>query len=134
MTPSSTAKASKKLLRAFSSGSVKILIASDAASRGMDIPDITHVINYDIPPSATSYVHRVGRTARAGKPGEAWTLVTKSEAAWFWRQLAKGDNINRGAKKVTRVEWKERSVEYNRRRTYEAALAELQEAVAGTGG
>lgn len=134
MTPSSTAKASKKLLKAFSSGSVKILIASDAASRGLDIPDITHVVNYDIPPSATSYVHRVGRTARAGKPGEAWTLVTKSEAAWFWNQLAKGDNIKRGSKKVARVEWKERSVEYNRRRTYEAALAELQEAVAGTDG
>ncbi|KAF1980004.1 P-loop containing nucleoside triphosphate hydrolase protein [Bimuria novae-zelandiae CBS 107.79] len=129
MSPSSTAKASKKLLRSFSSGSIKILIASDAASRGLDIPDISHVINYDIPTSTTSYVHRVGRTARAGKTGEAWTLVTKSEAGWFWNQLAKGDNIRRGNKKVRRVEWKERSVEYNRRRTYEVALAELQEAV-----
>lgn len=134
MTPSSTAKASKKLLRSFSSGSVKILIASDAASRGLDIPDITHVINYDIPSSMTSYVHRVGRTARAGKAGEAWTLVTKSEAAWFWKQVAKGDNIRRGEKKVKRVEWKERNVEFNRRRTYEAALAELQEAVVGADG
>ncbi|KAJ4360520.1 ATP-dependent RNA helicase dbp6 [Didymosphaeria variabile] len=134
MTPSSTAKASKKLLRSFSSGSVKILVASDAASRGLDIPDITHVINYDIPPGVTNYVHRIGRTARAGKPGEAWTLVMKSEAAWFWKQLARGDNIRRGDKKVTRVEWKERNVEYNRRRTYEAALAELQEAVAGADG
>ncbi|KAL1598933.1 ATP-dependent RNA helicase dbp6 [Paraconiothyrium brasiliense] len=131
MTPSSTAKASKKLLRSFSSGSVKILVASDAASRGLDIPDITHVINYDVPPGITNYVHRVGRTARAGKPGVAWTLVMKSEAAWFWKQVARGDNIRRGDKKVTRVEWKERSVEYNRRRTYGAALAELQEAVAG---
>ncbi|KAL5375830.1 hypothetical protein DPSP01_010935 [Paraphaeosphaeria sporulosa] len=134
MTPSSTAKQSKKLLKAFSSGSVKILIASDAASRGLDISGITHVVNYDIPPSATSYVHRVGRTARAGKSGEAWTLVTKSEAAWFWKQLAKGNSIRRGGKTVARVQWKERSVEYNRRRTYEAALAELQEAVAGTDG
>lgn len=134
MAPSSTAKASKKLLRAFSSGSVKILIASDAASRGLDIPDISHVINYDIPPSHTSYVHRVGRTARAGKAGEAWTLVTKTEAGWFWNQLAKGDNVRRGEKKIKRVEWKERSVEYNRRRTYEAALVELQGAVEGNDG
>ncbi|KAJ4291971.1 ATP-dependent RNA helicase dbp6 [Kalmusia sp. IMI 367209] len=134
MTPSSTAKASKKLLRSFSSGSTKILIASDVASRGLDIPDITHVINYDIPPSNTSYVHRVGRTARAGKAGEAWTLFTKSEAAWFWNQLARGDNIRRGERKVKRVEWKDRSVEYNRRRTYDAALAELQGAVESADG
>lgn len=134
MAPSSTAKALKKLLRSFSSGSVKILIASDAASRGLDIPDISHVVNYDMPTSNTSYVHRVGRTARAGKAGEAWTLVTKTEAGWFWNQVAKGDSIRRGKKKVKRVEWKERSVEYNRRRTYEAALAELQGAVEGADG
>jgi ATP-dependent RNA helicase DDX51/DBP6 len=131
MTPSSTAKASKKLLKSFSSGSIKILVASDAASRGLDIPDITHVINYDIPSSVTSYVHRVGRTARANKAGEAWTLLTKTEAAWFWNQLARGDTIRRGDKKVKRVEWKEGDVTSNRKQTYEAALAELQKAVVG---
>ncbi|KAF1950058.1 P-loop containing nucleoside triphosphate hydrolase protein [Byssothecium circinans] len=131
MTPSSTSKAAKKLLRSFGSGAIKILIASDAASRGLDIPDISHVFNYDIPTSVTSYVHRVGRTARAGKPGEAWTLVTKNEAAWFWKQVAKGDSVRRGDKKVRRVELKERDVTWNRKRTYEAALAELQDAVVG---
>jgi ATP-dependent RNA helicase DDX51/DBP6 len=131
MTPSSTSKAAKKILRSFSSGAIKILIASDAASRGLDVPDITHVINYDIPASITSYVHRVGRTARAGKTGEAWTLLTKGEAAWFWNQIARGDNVRRGEKKVRRVDWKEWNVTYNRKRTYEAALAELQEAVVG---
>jgi ATP-dependent RNA helicase DDX51/DBP6 len=131
MTPSSTAKASKKLLKSFSSGSIKILIASDTASRGLDIPDISHVINYDIPSSVTSYVHRVGRTARANKAGEAWTLFTKAEAAWFWNQIARGNNIRRGDKKVKRVDCKEREVTYDRRRTYEAALAQLQEAVVG---
>ncbi|CAI6336489.1 unnamed protein product [Periconia digitata] len=131
MTPSSTSKAAKKLLRSFGSGAIKILIASDAASRGLDIPDITHVINYDMPTSVTSYVHRVGRTARAGKPGEAWTLFTKSEAAWFWNQLARGDSVRRGDKKMRRIEWKEWNVTYNRKRTYEAALAELQQAVVG---
>jgi ATP-dependent RNA helicase DDX51/DBP6 len=131
MAPSLTAKATKKLLKAFSSGSTKILIASDTASRGLDISDISHVINYDIPSSVTSYVHRVGRTARANKAGEAWTLFTKSEAAWFWNQIARGNNIQRGDKKVRRVEVKERDVTHNRKRTYEVALAQLQEAVAG---
>lgn len=131
MSPSSTAKASKKLLKAFSTGNVKILIASDAASRGLDIPDITHVVNYDLPTSITSYVHRVGRTARAGKAGEAWTLFTKTEAAWFWKQLAKGDSIRRGGRKVKRIEYSQWNVTFNRKRTYEAALSQLQDAVEG---
>jgi ATP-dependent RNA helicase DDX51/DBP6 len=133
MTPSATAKQTQKLLRSFSAGNTKILIASDAASRGLDIPDISHVINYDMPPSAVSYVHRVGRTARAGKDGQAITLVTKTEAGWFWNQLAKGSNIKRGSKKVARVELKERDVTWDRKRTYQEALQELQGAVAGTG-
>jgi len=131
MTPSSTAKAARKLLKSFSSGSIKILIASDTASRGLDISDISHVVNYDIPSSVTSYVHRVGRTARANKAGEAWTLFTKSEAAWFWNQIARGSNIRRRNKKVKRVDLKERDVTYDRRQTYAAALAQLQEAVVG---
>lgn len=133
MTPSSTAKAAKKLLRSFSKGTIKILIASDAASRGLDVPDITHVVNYDMPTSITSYVHRVGRTARAGKAGEAWTLFTKTEAAWFWKQVARGEGIRRVGR-VKRVEWTKWNVTYNRKRTYEAALAELQDAVEGAEG
>ncbi|PSN75004.1 P-loop containing nucleoside triphosphate hydrolase protein [Corynespora cassiicola Philippines] len=131
MTPSSTAKASKKLLRSFSSGEIKILVASDAASRGLDIPDLTHVVNYDMPGSITSYVHRVGRTARAGKSGEAWTLFSKTEAAWFWNQIAKGSSVSRGEKKVRRVELSTWNVTFNRKRTYEAALKQLQGAVEG---
>jgi ATP-dependent RNA helicase DDX51/DBP6 len=131
MTRALTAEASKRLLKSFGSGEVKILIASDAASRGLDIPDITHVINYDIPTSITSYVHRVGRTARAGKPGQAWTLFTKTEAAWFLKQVAKGDTITRGHKKVKRMEWKESAVTSGRKKAYRAALAELEGAVKG---
>lgn len=133
MTRALTAEASRKLLKSFSSGDVKILIASDAASRGLDIPDITHVINYDIPTSITSYVHRVGRTARAGKPGQAWTLFTKTEAAWFLKQVTKGDTIKRGSKKVKRMEWKESVVTADgKKKAYRAALAELEGAVKGT--
>ncbi|KAF2874219.1 P-loop containing nucleoside triphosphate hydrolase protein [Massariosphaeria phaeospora] len=131
MSPSSTAKASKKTLRSFSAGTTKILIASDAASRGLDVPDITHVINYDIPSSVTSYVHRVGRTARAGKAGEAWTLFTKSEAAWFLNVLTRGDAVRRGPKTVQRVWLAQRDVTWDRRRTYKEALQKLQGAVGG---
>jgi ATP-dependent RNA helicase DDX51/DBP6 len=132
MTRALTADASRKMLKSFSTGAVKILIASDAASRGLDIPDITHVINYDLPTSITSYVHRVGRTARAGKAGEAWTLFTKTEAAWFLKQVAKGDNIKRGKKKVKRMEWKESTVTADgRKKAYRAALKQLESAVTG---
>ncbi|KAF2749441.1 P-loop containing nucleoside triphosphate hydrolase protein [Sporormia fimetaria CBS 119925] len=129
MTPSASAKETQKLLRSFGSGKTKLLIASDAASRGLDIPGISHVINYDIPTSTVSYVHRVGRTARAGKDGHALTFVTKSEAGWFWNQIAKGTSMKRGGNKVTRVEMKERDVTWDRKRTYQEALKELQGAV-----
>lgn len=60
----------------FKQGEFNILVATDVAARGIDIDDITHVINYDIPLYTDSYVHRIGRTARAGKTGMAITLVT----------------------------------------------------------
>ncbi|KAH8728185.1 P-loop containing nucleoside triphosphate hydrolase protein [Phaeosphaeriaceae sp. PMI808] len=130
MTRVLTAEASKKLLKSFGNGRVKILIASDTASRGLDIPSISHIINYDVPTSITSYVHRVGRTARAGKSGQAWTLFTKTEAAWFLNQVAKGDTVKRGGKKVKRMEWKESAVTADgKKKAYRKALAELEEAV-----
>ncbi|KAH7406968.1 P-loop containing nucleoside triphosphate hydrolase protein [Phaeosphaeria sp. MPI-PUGE-AT-0046c] len=133
MTRALTADASRRLLKSFGSGDVKILVASDAASRGLDIPDISHVINYDLPTSITSYVHRVGRTARAGKPGQALTLFTKTEAAWFIKQVTKGDTVKRGNKKVKRLEWKESVVTAGgKKKAYRAALAELEGAVKGS--
>ncbi|OOE97903.1 ATP-dependent RNA helicase SrmB [Salinivibrio sp. IB643] len=59
----------------FSEGKVRILLATDVAARGIDVPDITHVINYDLPRTADVYLHRIGRTARAGKKGSAISLV-----------------------------------------------------------
>jgi ATP-dependent RNA helicase DDX51/DBP6 len=131
MTPSSTAKQTAKILRNFSTGKTKILIASDAASRGLDIPSITHVVNYDIPPSITSYVHRIGRTARAGKSGMAWTLFTKLEAGWFWNVIARGESVRRGHKTVKRVEFKDVDVTKDRIGKYQEALKSLQGAVEG---
>ncbi|NXA40225.1 DDX43 helicase, partial [Eudromia elegans] len=63
----------------FKKGKVKILIATDLASRGLDVHDITHVFNFDFPRNIEEYVHRVGRTGRAGRSGEAVTLVTKND-------------------------------------------------------
>ena len=62
----------------FKSGYIKLLIATDVASRGLDIKDITHVVNYDFPRYMEEYVHRVGRTGRAGRTGTSITLVTRS--------------------------------------------------------
>ncbi len=88
---------SRRALSSFRSAKISILICTDRASRGLDVPDLEHVISYDVPNSALTYVHRVGRTARAGKQGEAWTMVEHREGAWFWREIGgKGQKV-RGA-------------------------------------
>ncbi len=63
-------------LDGFRAGSVKILVATDIAARGIDVLDISHVVNYDMPDSTDAYTHRIGRTGRVGKAGDAFTLVT----------------------------------------------------------
>jgi superfamily II DNA/RNA helicase len=67
--------AREQALRAFRSGKVDILVATDVAARGLDVEGVTHVINYQCPEDAMTYVHRIGRTARAGASGTAITLV-----------------------------------------------------------
>ncbi|XP_053142855.1 probable ATP-dependent RNA helicase DDX43 isoform X2 [Hemicordylus capensis] len=71
----------EQALEDFKKGRVRILIATDLASRGLDVQDITHVFNFDFPRNIEEYVHRVGRTGRAGRTGEAVTLVTRND----WR-------------------------------------------------
>ena len=66
-------------LDAFRNGSIAFLAASDVAARGLDIPDVSHIFNYDVPIHAEDYVHRIGRTGRAGREGFAATLVTPKE-------------------------------------------------------
>jgi ATP-dependent RNA helicase DeaD len=73
----------EKVLRAFRDGRLEVLVATDVAARGLDVPSITHVLNFDIPPDPEYYVHRIGRTARSGQAGEAITFVTP----WEMRQL-----------------------------------------------
>jgi superfamily II DNA/RNA helicase len=68
-----------RTLEAFRNGDLKLLVASDVAARGLDIPDVSHIFNYDVPHHADDYVHRIGRTGRAGKSGDAFMLVTPAD-------------------------------------------------------
>ncbi|MBO6757119.1 MAG: DEAD/DEAH box helicase [Roseibium sp.] len=67
------------MLENFREGNIKLLVASDVAARGLDIPEVSHVFNYDVPSHAEDYVHRIGRTGRAGRSGTAFTLVTSAD-------------------------------------------------------
>lgn len=66
-------------LKTFKSGACRVMVATDVAARGLDIPGVSHVINFDLPEDAESYIHRIGRTARMGREGEAISLVTPQE-------------------------------------------------------
>jgi ATP-dependent RNA helicase DeaD len=68
-----------RVMKRFRNGDIELLVATDVAARGIDVENVTHVINYDIPQDPESYVHRIGRTGRAGKRGLAITLVTPRE-------------------------------------------------------
>ena len=71
-----------KMLDQFKSGDATYLIASDVAARGLDIPAVSHVFNFDVPTHAEDYVHRIGRTGRAGRSGAAFTLATRNDAKY----------------------------------------------------
>jgi ATP-dependent RNA helicase DeaD len=98
-----------RALKDFKDGKTRVLCATDVAARGIDVPQVEHVINYDIPMQDEDYVHRVGRTARNGAEGEAITLVSPGEHN-SWNQLVKKyeipdallspDKVKRSAKKA----------------------------------
>lgn len=86
-----------RVMERFRSGNLQFLVATDVAARGLDIPDVQHVVNFDLPQTAEDYVHRVGRTGRAGREGSAISFV----AEWDFEQLDKilklvGDELRRG--------------------------------------
>lgn len=85
------------VMRRFKEGAVEVLVATDVAARGLDISDVTHIYNFDIPQDAEGYVHRIGRTGRAGKTGVAVTFVTSREI----QHLRLIENMTRG--KITRM-------------------------------
>ena len=72
-----------RALSQFKSGSTPLLVATDIASRGIDVDDVSHVFNYDLPNEPESYVHRIGRTARAGKSGSAYAFCDESESGYL---------------------------------------------------
>ena len=80
--------ARERALERFRAGNARVLVATDIAARGIDVTDITHVVNYEIPNIAESYVHRIGRTARAGAAGVAISLCDPSERG-FMRDIEK---------------------------------------------
>ncbi|EPS45397.1 hypothetical protein H072_660 [Dactylellina haptotyla CBS 200.50] len=111
----------------FKSSAIDILISTDLMARGVDLPNAQLVINYDSPRNENDYIHRVGRTARAGNSGVAWSLVEASEARWWWAGIGK---VRRGRlegiKKETAPSVSNREVE-----AYEAALETLGNEVRG---
>src|SRR5690606_36127144 len=72
-------KSRMETLDAFKSNKLTLLVASDVAARGLDIPAVSHVFNFDVPVHAEDYVHRIGRTGRAGRSGVAYTFVSSAD-------------------------------------------------------
>ena len=124
LTKSSGTAAGRRTLASFRKRKIYVIVASERASRGLDLRSLAHVVNYDMPSSLTSYVHRIGRTARAGKDGMATTLVAHHEARWFWNEIARSSKIER-ARKVARKEVQLMDISGKDREAYELALEQL---------
>ncbi|MEQ1953446.1 DEAD/DEAH box helicase [Mesorhizobium sp. CN2-181] len=76
-------RARMQMLDNFRSGKLKLLVASDVAARGLDIPDVSHVFNFDVPIHSEDYVHRIGRTGRAGRSGKSFTIATRNDTKYL---------------------------------------------------
>ncbi|WP_342052912.1 MULTISPECIES: DEAD/DEAH box helicase [unclassified Cupriavidus] len=86
-----TQGARNRTLTALRRGNLRVLVATDVAARGIDVPDITHVVNFDLPKQAEDYVHRIGRTGRAGRSGIAINLVNHGDV-FQWRRIERFTN------------------------------------------
>jgi ATP-dependent RNA helicase RhlE len=80
--------ARERALAGFKAGRIRVLVATDIAARGIDIDDVTHVVNFDVPEVPETYVHRIGRTARAGASGMALTFV-EADDRQDWRNVVR---------------------------------------------
>ncbi|KAG6837240.1 hypothetical protein H0H93_012634 [Arthromyces matolae] len=112
----------KSILEKFKAQEIQILVCSDLISRGIDISHVSHVVSYDVPVDMRKYVHRVGRTARAGRSGDAWTLVEEQEARYFKGLLKEADHLDR----VKRLRVAEKDLA-PLLPAYEVALGELKQ-------
>ncbi|KAI5998745.1 P-loop containing nucleoside triphosphate hydrolase protein [Pisolithus albus] len=115
----------KRILERFKAQQIHILVCSDLISRGADISHVSHVVSYDAPVDMRKYVHRVGRTARAGRAGNAWTLVEEQEARYFKGMLREHSHLE----SVKRIKISERETE-GLSPVYQIALQKLKEVYA----
>ncbi|MEN0040220.1 MAG: DEAD/DEAH box helicase [Pseudomonadota bacterium] len=123
-----------KTLAAFRDNEITLLVASDVAARGLDIPDVSHVFNYDVPIHPDDYVHRIGRCGRAGRDGWAFTFVTKSDDKYMDAILKlTGDDLEyldgKPSKKADEAETEEKPK--RGRRTKKAPVAKKDDSSAG---
>jgi superfamily II DNA/RNA helicase len=106
-----------RTLDAFKAGEVKLLVASDVAARGLDIPAVGHIFNFDVPFHADDYVHRIGRTGRAGRSGLACTLATTAEKKYVDAiERLIGTDIPK--RKLEGIEVKEQAPRHHERRSH----------------
>ncbi|HET7813409.1 MAG TPA: DEAD/DEAH box helicase, partial [Candidatus Baltobacteraceae bacterium] len=91
-----------RVLEGFKDGRYRVLVATDVAARGIDISDLGHVINYDVPQEPADYIHRIGRTARAQNTGDAITFVSSEETELFARiERSLGKQVDRAEHRLT---------------------------------
>ncbi|KAJ1307855.1 hypothetical protein OPQ81_001935 [Rhizoctonia solani] len=117
----------KSVIEHFKEGNIDLLVCSDLVARGVDISHVTHVVSYDAPVDMRKYVHRVGRTARAGRKGDAWSLVEDQEARYFKQMLKKAGHLDM----VKKLRTKESDLAPLQAH-YETALQKLKELYART--
>lgn len=115
------------ILRQFNAGEIHLLICSDLISRGMDLSPVSVVINYDVPVYMKKYIHRVGRTARAGKTGTAYSLVEMQEARHFKEMISKAGHWD----KVSRIKVKDQDTK-DLVPGYKRALSGLRDALSAS--
>ncbi|CAD6241918.1 unnamed protein product [Miscanthus lutarioriparius] len=113
----------RKTLEAFKEGKIDVLIGTDRMARGIHIDGLRYVINYDMPPYAKTYIHRAGRTARAGESGSCFTFLRKHEVKTFDKMLKKADNASCSLHSLP-----EESIE-TLRPTFSSALRKLEESL-----
>ncbi|CCO31715.1 hypothetical protein BN14_05764 [Rhizoctonia solani AG-1 IB] len=117
----------KSVIERFKEGKIELLVCSDLVARGVDISHVAHVVSYDVPVDMRKYVHRVGRTARAGREGDAWSLVEDQEARYFKQMLRKSGHLSA----LKRLRIKEGEIA-PLQASYETALQKLKEVYART--
>ena len=107
----------ERILDSFKGGDTKTIIATDVAARGIDVPHIEHVINYDLPQMAEDFIHRIGRTARAGSKGIALSFVTKGDFA-KWKEIQKILNPEKNLKNQNKFKIKNKRSTFKKKSDY----------------